>query len=162
MDNRAKQINRSKLLKTSELGFQVVERYYIVVPPVFHDIAAPIVHVRRHVRWRCLYFSRTLCHLMYNYPVNHGDMWTIVMGIVNASPQVIWVLMVYPSCPGIVYLCRNWRRSQSLPGEVVWGQATYLVQARSGQDRCHLCLINQALMATCFWLSMCGGRRACW
>ena len=34
--------------------------------------------------------------------------------------------------------------------------------ARGGRDRCHLCLINQACMAACSWLCVCGGRWACW
>ena len=37
-------------------------------------------------RWRCLRFSRTLrnygaCHLIYNYHANHGDMRTMVVGL---------------------------------------------------------------------------------
>ena len=35
--DRANKISRSKLFQISELGFQVAKRYYMVVPPVFHD-----------------------------------------------------------------------------------------------------------------------------
>ena len=77
--------------------------------------------------WMCLHFSRTLMYdsrtLMYNYPANHGDIWTIVLGVVNVSPQIERALMFTgcPSCPRRVYLYRNWRTYQSLPGEVVRG-----------------------------------------
>ena len=58
--------------------------------------------------------------LMYNYPVNHGDMWTIVAGVVLRTVQVL-MFMACPSCPRSVYLCRNWRMYQSLLREVVRG-----------------------------------------
>ena len=44
-----------------------------------------------------------------NYPVNHGDTWTTVVGVVNASHQIVGVLifMTCLACPGNVYLCRT-------------------------------------------------------
>ena len=62
-------------------------------------------------------------HLMYSYPANHGDMLTIVVGVVNVYPQTVQALMFTgcPSYPGRVYLYRHWSTSQSLLGEVVRG-----------------------------------------
>ena len=64
---------------------------------------------------------------MYNYPVNHGDMRTIMVGVANVFPRIVRVLMftVCLSYPGRVCLGQSWRTSQSLPGEVVTGEATY-------------------------------------
>ena len=40
VDDRGRSCEKNQsqeLLKISELGFQVAERFYMVVPPVFHD-----------------------------------------------------------------------------------------------------------------------------
>ena len=49
---------------------------------------------------------RGACRLMYSYPANHGDMRTIVVGVLDVSPQIVRALMFTgcPSCPGRVYL----------------------------------------------------------
>ena len=64
-----------------------------------------------HWPWKCLHIFRILencgvCHLMYNYPVNHGDIRTIMVGVANAFPRTVWVLMftVCLSYPGRVCL----------------------------------------------------------
>ena len=50
MGDRASKISRSKLFKTSELGFQIAERSYMVVPPVFHDRVSGLRWSRLMVR----------------------------------------------------------------------------------------------------------------
>ena len=59
-----------------------------------------------------LHFYRTLKHyrarhLMYNYPMNHWDMWTILVWIVDVSDWIVRALMftAYLSFPGRVRLC---------------------------------------------------------
>ena len=48
----------------------------------------------------------------------------------------------------------------TLPGNVRTGEAIYRVSLRGGRDRCHSCLIDQALMVASSCLCTCGGRRA--
>ena len=50
MGDRASKISRSKLFKTSELGFQVAERSYMVVLSVFHDRVSGLRWSRLMVR----------------------------------------------------------------------------------------------------------------
>ena len=62
------------------------------------------------------------CHLMYNYPVNHGDMFTCV------------------GTGGRLSVSTGGSRARM---SHVFGIGT------GGRDQCHLCLIDQAFMAAC-------------
>ena len=53
---------------------------------------------RRDEFWRIRMFRGIIRWPMYNYPANHGDMWTIVVEVVNASHQIVRVLM-FMACP---------------------------------------------------------------
>ena len=83
--------------------------------------------------------------LMYNYPVNHGDIRIIMVGVANVVHRIVQVLMftVCLSYPGKVCLGQNGRMSQSLPGEVRTGGATYCIQTRGARDTSQYNLYGQ-------------------
>ena len=92
--------------------------------------------------------------IMYSYTVNRGGMWIIAMLIVLVYLRIgrLLMCMIWPSCLGSVCLFRKWRTPQFIPGKVVRGCATLTVWVWDDRDRCHLCLIGQALMVAYSWL----------
>ena len=59
-------------------------------------------------------------------------------------------------------LWMKWRTYLPLPVGMVRRRVCYLARAQGDQDRCHLYLSGQALMAACSWLFTCDERRAFW
>ena len=94
-------------------GHQVAVMFQIVCA-----LALEVPSVLRDVERACM-----VCRLMLVCPVNHGDIRTIVVGIVSVSLRTAWALMftIYRRQPRRLRLWKNGRTCLTLPVGMVCG-----------------------------------------